>query len=176
MKKNRYEVKTQNTMLYIMLGAMTVLTLYLSYIVPVVGFVFYILSGVFVMGVLADEKPLAALIMYIIVSGFSLVLLPIPRALPYVLFFGHYGIAKYFFEKIKDKLIRPLAKFLYFNAFCALIYFLTVATGYIDIASVTTLPIWALILILQPCFFLYDLLLGFALKMYEDVWRKRLLQ
>lgn len=176
MKKNRYEVKTQNTMLYIMLGSMTVLCLYLSYIIPVVGFLFYILSSFFVMGVLADEKPLAAVILFLVVSGVTLIILPIPRALPYIMFFGHYGIAKYFFDKIRDKLIRPIAKFLYFNAFCALIYFLTIATGYIDLGELISLPIWAIILILQPCFFVYDLLLGLFLKTYEDVWEKRLMQ
>ncbi|MFR9207106.1 MAG: hypothetical protein ACLVKR_01725 [Lachnospiraceae bacterium] len=39
-----------------------------------------------------------------------------------------------------------------------------------------TLPVWAMIVILQVSFVVYDLLLSFISKVYDQVIRKRLIQ
>ena len=126
MKKNKYEVKQSNTSLYLMFGMLTMVVLYLAYVFYQINWVFYILSSIFIVCITSEGKPLAALIMYLLVSGLSLVLMPIPYALPYIMVFGHYGLAKYFLEKIRDKIVSFVAKILYFNAFCALTYFLII--------------------------------------------------
>ncbi len=176
MKRNKYEVSTINTMIYVMFGVMTMVCLYMTFVLPKVSVLFYILSAFFVMGILIEDRPLAAIIMYIMVSGASLLLLPIPYALPYIMFFGHYGIAKHFCERIKDKIVGYIAKLTYFNAFCALIYFLILATGFLPSDITEALPIWALVLIVQPCFVLFDLSLSFAQRFYDNNIRKKLLQ
>ena len=94
--------------------------------------------------------------MYITVSLLGLLLM-MPRfafVLPYVLFFGHYGIGKYYLEmRVKDKVIRYILKLLYYNVALVLIYLVARAT-LIDILDV--LPIWAVILIAEAAFVLYD--------------------
>lgn len=175
MKKNKFDVKTINTMMYVMFGVMTMIALYMTFVMQKVSIIFYILSSFFIMGILCEDKPLAAILMYIIVSGAVLLLLPIPYTLPYIMLFGHYGIAKYYSEKIKDKVIGYVARLLYFNLFCMLVYFCIIDTGYLSWDFVDALPIWALILILQPCFVLYDAALNFVRNIYEEKLRKRLL-
>lgn len=177
MKKNKYEVKQSNTSLYLMFGMLTMVVLYLAYVFYQINWVFYILSSIFIVCITSEGKPLAALIMYLLVSGLSLVLMPIPYALPYIMVFGHYGLAKYFLEKIRDKIVSFVAKILYFNAFCALTYFLIIATNYLPTGQMfETLPVWAMIVILQVSFVVYDLLLSFISKVYDQVIRKRLIQ
>ncbi len=176
MKRNKYEVSTINTMIYVMFGVMTMVCLYMTFVLPKVSALFYILSAFFVMGILVEDRPLAAIIMYIMVSCASLLLLPIPYALPYIMIFGHYGIAKHFCERIKDKIVGYIAKLIYFNAFCALIYFLILATGFLPSDITEALPVWALVLILQPCFVLFDFALSFAQRFYDNNIRKKLLQ
>ena len=177
MKKNKYEVKQTNTALYMMFGAMTLVVLYLAYVFYQMNWVFYVLSSIFIVGITVEEKPLAALIMYLCVSAISLVIMPIPFALPYVLVFGHYGLAKYFCEKIRDKVVSFIVKLLYFNAFCAIFYFLVIVTGYLPTGNMfETLPVWAMIVILQVCFIIYDLLLSIISKVYVESIRKRLIQ
>lgn len=177
MKKNKYEVKQSNTSLYLMFGMLTMVVLYLAYVFYQINWVFYILSSIFIVCITSEGKPLAALIMYLLVSGLSLVLMPIPYALPYIIVFGHYGLAKYFLEKIRDKIVSFIAKILYFNAFCALAYFLIIATNYLPTGQMfETLPVWAMIVILQVSFVVYDLLLSFISKVYDQVIRKRMIQ
>jgi len=65
-------------------------------------------------------------------------------------------------EKIRDKIVSFITKILYFNAFCALTYFLIIATNYLPTGQMfETLPVWAMIVILQVSFVVYDLLLSF---------------
>lgn len=73
MKKNKYEVKQSNTSLYLMFGMLTMVVLYLAYVFYQINWVFYILSSIFIVCITSEGKPLAALIMYLLVSGLSLV-------------------------------------------------------------------------------------------------------
>lgn len=177
MKRNKYEVKKSNISLYMMFGVLTIIVLYLAYVFYQINWVFYVLSSIFIAGITSEEKPIAALIMYLIVSGCSLVLMPIPYALPYIIVFGHYGLAKYLLEKIRDKVVSFIAKLLYFNAFCSLGYFLIIENDYLPTGDMfEILPVWAMIVILQLCFIVLDLLLTYTSKVYGQIIRKRLIQ
>ena len=108
------------------------------------------------MGLLLEEELSFALIMFVGVSLLSLLLIPFTRALPYILLFGHYGIGKYLIEKnIKDKIIRYVLKLLYYNVAVFLIYLLARAFFVEDILG-SGLPIWAIIIIAEVAFVVFD--------------------
>lgn len=176
MKKNKYEVKQSYVSLYVMFGLLTMITLYFAYVFPKINILFYILSSFFIMGITAENKPLAAFITYLCVSAASLILMPISYALPYIALFGHYAIAKYLLERLKDKAIRFTAKLLYFNAFCAIIYFAVLQTQFLPSEIYSSLPVWALILILQPCFIIYDILLSVVNRAYAENIKDKITQ
>lgn len=105
--------------------------------------------------------------------GFSIVpnLLTV---LPYVLLFGHYGIGKYFIEKIRDKVTAFILKLLYFDVCLAAIYFL--AYGVFAPGLLEALPLWALIAIAQVVFVVYDFLYSKLTLFYVRVIRSKLIR
>lgn len=152
----RFKRTAHRVSLTAMFAAMSLLFLYMAAVLPTMRFSMYFLSSIFIMGLILEEEIGLAFLMYITVSLLGLLLM-MPRfafVLPYVLFFGHYGIGKYYLEmRVKDKVIRYILKLLYYNVALVLIYLVARAT-LIDILDV--LPIWAVILIAEAAFVLYD--------------------
>ena len=108
------------------------------------------------MGILLEDEVGLAFLMFAAVSLLSLLLMPFTKSLPYILFFGHYGIGKYFIEKnIKDKIVRYVLKLLYYNIAVFLIFLLARAFFTEDILS-SGLPLWVIIIIAEVAFVAYD--------------------
>ena len=138
--------------------SMSLIFMYLSSIIPVLRITFYFLSSVFVMGLLLEDEVALAFMMFAAVSGLSMLLMPFTMALPYLLFFGHYGIGKYFIEKnIKDKILRYILKLIYYNIALALAY-LVARELFLNSAQGTGLAIWIIIIIAEAAFVVYDFL------------------
>ena len=108
-----------------MMAALALLFLYLAAILPTARLSMYGIASLFTIAMCIEQRTLYALLMFVAVSGLSLLILPnIMAALPYILFFGHYGIAKFHIEKIKDKFFAFVLKLVYFNGCLSLNYFL----------------------------------------------------
>lgn len=152
----RFKRTAHRVSLTAMFAAMSLLFLYLAAVLPTARFAMYFLSSIFIMGLILEEELGLAFLMYVAVSllGLLLMMPNIVYVLPYVLFFGHYGLGKYYLEThVKDKVIRYILKLLYYNVALVIIYLLARATV-IDILNV--LPIWALVIIAEASFVLYD--------------------
>lgn len=172
----RFKHTAHRISLTAMFAAMSLLFLYLSSIIPVLSITFYFLSSVFVMGLLLEDEARLAFMMFAVVSLLSLLLMPFTKSLPYILFFGHYGIAKYFIENfIKDKIVRYVLKLLYFNVAVFLIYLLARAFFEQDILS-SGLPIWAIIIIAEVAFVVYDFIYTKATGYYFNSIRRLLIK
>ncbi len=135
--------------------ALTVLFLYLSTILPTAKISMFFVSSVFVGGILIEGKPGSAFLVFIASALVSLLIIPNKLYLiPYVALFGHYGIGKYYLEKIKDKVLAYFAKLLYFNIGAALIY---VLIAYVFMMpQIFTIPLWVLIIAAEVAFVIYD--------------------
>lgn len=159
-----------------MFSAMSIIALYLSALLPTGTIGFYFLSSIFVGGMLVERRPGGAFAVYIVVSLLSLILLPgsPASALPYILLFGHYGIGKFFIEKIGDKVIAFLIKLLYFDLFMAAVYFL--AAGTLFGQWTQDLPLWAVIVAVQAAFVVFDFLYSKIILYYENVIRPKLIR
>jgi len=156
-----------------MFTAMSVVMLYLSVVFPNMKLTFYFLSSVFVMGILVEGRVLPAVLSFAATSLLSLVLMPIGYALPYILLFGHYGIAKFIFEDRMGPVGAYIAKLIYFDVFLAVIYLVVVRTGMLSLDEMLgRLPIWALALIAQPVFFVYDFVFSKVVVFYVNNIRK----
>lgn len=143
-----------------MFASMSLLFLFLSSILPAGRIPAYFLSSVFVMGLVLEEEIGLAFLMFAAVSLLSLLLIPPAtlRTVPYVLFFGHYGIGKYYIQRrFKNKIISYAFRLAYYNAALVLLYLLAYSLVEQDILS-AGLPIWAIILIAQAAFVLYEYL------------------
>ncbi len=172
----RFKRTAHRVSLTAMFAAMSLLFLYLAAVLPTARFAMYFLSSVFIMGLVLEEELGLAFLMYVAVSllGLLLMMPSLVFVLPYVLFFGHYGLGKYYLEtRVKDKVIRYIIKLLYYNVALVLIYLVARATV-IDILAV--LPIWAVILIAEAAFVVYDYLFTKVTGYYFNNIRRLLMK
>ncbi len=151
--------------------ALTLICLYLTSVLPVMTLSLYFISSLFVIPLLTENEPGLALVMAAAASLLSLLLVPnFLLVLPYVFLFGHYGVAKYYFEKGRKKRKVLIQKLLYFNAGLALIYF--VCFQIVAGEWLSSLAWYWLLLIAQPVFFLYDWLYSKIGQLYYIRLRK----
>ena len=140
-----------------MFAAMSLLFLYMASVLPTMRVAMYFLSSVFVMGLVLEEEIGLAFMMFAVDSVLSLLLMPnIIRVVPYVLFFGHYGIGKYYIETlIKDKVVRYIAKLLYYNIALVLMYLLAKEVLLEDVLNVG-IAFWLAVVLAELAFVVYD--------------------
>lgn len=172
--QEKYAKKPFRISLAAMFAAFTLICLYLAAILPTGRISFYFLSSIFVAALLVEDQPGAAMLMFVAVGGLALLIVPnLLLVLPYVLLFGHYGIGKYFIEKIRDKVTAFVLKLVYFDVFLALTYFLVFDQLAGEVLK--NLPVWALIALSQVAFVIYDFLYSKLTVFYVKVIRKRLM-
>ncbi|OOM76533.1 hypothetical protein [Clostridium sp. BL-8] len=103
------------------------------------------------------------ILVYIASSILSFFLVTINIAIYYILFFGIYGIIKYFIEKIRNILIELVLKLVTFNMLLSVIYF--IGTNLL-INLDTKFPIYIVWIIAQVVFLIYDYALTIIISFY----------
>jgi len=158
-----------------MFSTLSLIVLYLAAILPSGRISLYFLSSIFVAALLVEDQPVMALISFGVVSGLGVLIVPdLSIVLPYVFLFGHYGIGKYYIEKLRDKVVAFILKMLYFDVGLTAIFFLAyhVLMGELFDA----LPPWALVAVAQVVFVVYDFLYSKITLFYVRVIRRRLVK
>lgn len=159
--------------LALMFSAFSLLFLYLVWLLPGLQLILYLLSSLFVMGIMIEERTGAAVLSAMAVSLLGLLILPDKTLLlPYVFFFGHYGIGKYLIEKRRRTSSGVALKLVYFNAALALLYF--TAPSRLFALLPFDLPLVAFIVIMEAVFLAYDFLFSRAALFYDDRVRRSL--
>jgi len=160
-----------------MFAAMSLVFLYLASILPTMRFVAYFLSSVFVMGLVLEEEIGLAWLMFVVVSLLSLLLMPnMLRVVPYVLFFGHYGIGKYYIQtRVKDKVVGYVLKLLYYNVALVLMYLLARQIIEQDLLSLGV-GLWLVLIGAEAAFVLYDYLFTKVTAYYFNNIRRLLMK
>jgi hypothetical protein len=156
-----------------MFSAFSLLFLYLASLLPSVQLVMYFLSSVFVMGLMLEESYGSAVLSVMVVSVLGLLILPDKTLLlPYVFFFGHYGIGKYLIEKRRRRASAMVLKYIYFNIALALLYFTAKSLLFSQIPF--DLPLIAFIIVLEIAFLVYDFLFSKVTLYYNERIRRKL--
>jgi len=173
----RFHRTAHRVSLTAMFASMSLLFLYLASVLPTMRIAMYFLSSVFVMGLVIEEEIGLAVLMYIGVSLMSLLLMPnILRVLPYVFFFGHYGIGRYYIQtRIKDKIAGYIVKLLYYNVALGLVYLLAQQIIYEDVLS-TGMAFWLFVVLAEVAFVIYDFLFDKVTKFYFNNLRRWLMK
>jgi hypothetical protein len=176
----RFKRSAHRVSLTAMFASMSLLFLYLASILPTMNITMFFLSSVFVMGLVLEEEIGLAFLMFAVVSLLSLLLLPDKLlVIPYVMFFGHYGIGKYYIETgIRDKIIRYIIKLLYYNVALVLIYIVTlfVNTDVLSGVMYFNVPLYYLIPLAELAFVLYDFLFTKVTAYYFSHIRRSLMK
>ncbi|WP_069650056.1 hypothetical protein [Caloranaerobacter ferrireducens] len=152
---------------------LSVLCLYLASILPTNKIFFFCLSTVFIAVIIIEFKTYFSLITYGAVSILGFIVIPNKLIMiPYVIYFGYYGIIKYYIEKINNILVEWVIKIVLFNLFVYVTYIITVNLFVSNLYI--KLPIWLILLLLQVLFIIYDICYSLAINYYKYKLRKLL--
>lgn len=168
-----HSLNTKKIALNGILGALAVICLLLATILPTNRLSFYALSSFFVAVAIIEGGLKAGWLFYAATSLLSLVIVPEKLGLvPYLIFFGLYGLVKYYIEKLDKLVIEYVLKFVYFNI-CLGIALLSVSKLFGYSLSIT-LPWWLLIIALEIVFFIYDYVYTLFINYYKHKLKPRL--
>ena len=98
-----------------LLSAFTLVILYLTFLIPTNTLTLLTLASVMVPIALIRCNLKTCWLVYITSGVLSLIFLPINISMLYILFFGVYGIIKYFIEKLNQLPLEWILKYLFFN-------------------------------------------------------------
>lgn len=155
------------------LGALAVICLLLATVLPTNRLSFYALSSFFIAVSIIESGARAGWIFYLATSLLALIIVPDKLGIiPYAIFFGLYGLVKYYIEKLDKIIIEYVLKFIYFNI-SAGIAVLTVSRLFGFEMSVK-LPWWLLIAALEIVFFIYDVVYTLFINYYREKLKPRM--
>ena len=104
------------------------------------------------------------ILVYIASSILSFILIPkINIAIYYTLFFGIYGIVKYFIEKARSMILEILLKLISFNILLGITYLITKSFLNVIYPSIS---LWLLWIASQVVFLIYDYALTLAISFF----------
>lgn len=176
MANNNFSKGSYRISLTAMFAALSLIVLYLAAVLPTMNIALYFISSIFSACLLSERQLSLSIILYIVVSLLGVLIIPnIFGVLPYVFLFGHYGIGKYYIEKnIRNKIVAFLIKLVYFDIFMALIYVFANEVFFAGIMD--KIPIWAIVLLVQVAFFVYDFIYTQVAVFYYTNIRNKLIR
>jgi hypothetical protein len=148
--------KTNKGTMVVMFSVMALLVVFIANIAPAGRVALFFLSSVFVMGIMMERMFISAFISFFAVCFAGFILAPDKSGMvPYLVFFGHYGIFKYAVEASARGATAMTLKLVYYNVCMAVLYFF--GGGYM-LAPLPEMPWWLLIILAEAVFLIYDFL------------------
>lgn len=157
--------KTKKLTITALLAALSVMVLYLGSIIPSGQLGFAAIGCVLGIVAVIQCGMAWAAGLYVVCSLLALLLLPNKTtAILYAAFFGYYPLIKSLAEHIPHRVLEWCVKLALFNAsLCALMFLFTVS--FLP-ESVEQFPQWAIILVLNVVFILFDIGLSRLISLY----------
>lgn len=155
------------------LAALVIIILYGEFIIPTAKLSMYALSSFFIAIITIESGIRASWLFYIVTSLLALIIIPDKIGLvPYFVFFGIYGIVKYYAEKAKKTIIEYALKMIFFNM-CLAAGFLT-ARELLLVNINISFPIWVFIILFESVFLIYDYVFTLFIQYYQAKIRSKL--
>ena len=146
-----------------LLVALTLVILYATSVIPISTLSILTVASCLIPISIIRTSIKNTILVYIASSILSFFLVPTNIAIYYTLFFGVYGIIKYFIEKAKNIPLEIFLKLISFNILLGIIYFIT--KSFLVVIS-PDLPLWILWLGAQIVFLVYDYALTLAISFF----------
>ena len=154
-----------------LLVALTIVILFATSIVPISTLSILTVASCLIPISIIRTSIKNALLVYIASSILSFFLVPTNIAIYYTLFFGIYGIIKYFIEKFKNIFIELIIKLIAFNLLLGIGYLIT--KSFLGIIS-PKFSFWILWIIAQGAFLVYDYALTLAISFFLNRFHKHI--
>ena len=155
------------------------LTIFLATFIPGVELSLFALSSFFVVLVIGQTTVGNGWIFYLSTCILSLAIIPDKTAVfPYIVFFGLYGLVKYYAERIGKRPVEYVLKFLFFNVSWGLMIFIF-KSAFLGNIEIPSLPIPLLAAGAQVMFLLFDEILtrlhSYFHRRFQNVMDKRMM-
>lgn len=165
------ESKAKDMALGGILVALTLVTLYLSLIIPINTFAILTISSIFPAVAIMRSNVKLGIFVYVASSIIGFFIIPFDKILTFILYFGVYGIVKYFIEKLRNIPIEIFLKLLFSNImFFIGLYVLKSFIGNLNV----DFPLWLVIIGAQIMFLVYDYALTLIITFYITRIHKRI--
>lgn len=158
-------MKAKEITLSAVLIALTIVILYLNLLLPISTISILTLASLLIPIALIRGSMKSAILVYISSSIIGFFILPINIILLYILFFGIYGIVKFYIEKINELPLEIFIKIVFFNIILFLSFF--IFKSFIAI-EITKLPIWLFFIMAQIVFLVFDYALTLLISFYLE--------
>lgn len=152
------------------LVALTIVTLYLTLLIPTNTIAIMTLSSLYIPICIIRSNVKTSIFVYITSTIVSFFILPINYSLMYALFFGVYGLVKHFIERMNKMTIEIVIKLVFFNIA------LTIGLAALNLLGVNLemkFSLGIIYLLAQPVFLVYDYALSVLISMYYRKFHKR---
>lgn len=150
--------------------ALTLVILYSSSILPISTLTILTLASCLIPICIIRSSVKTGFLVYIGSTTLGFFIIPINIIVYYGLFFGVYGIIKYYIERLRKLYLEIILKLIIFNIIFIIIF--TVATLFLG-NVVINIPLWLLWLLAQPTFIVFDyaltLIIGYYLNRFHKV-------
>jgi hypothetical protein len=154
----------------IMLALVTV-ALFAATTLPTSRLSLYSLSSFLVSIIIIEFGVKSGWIFFIASSILTLIIIPDKLGLlPYVFFFGIYGIVKFYIEKLNNLIIEYFVKIVFFNICMLSGLFLIKEFLFSNIEI--KFPIWAIIVAFEIVFIIYDYVYTLFIHYYNEKLKK----
>lgn len=155
------------------LGALCLVSLFLATFMPTNRLALYALSSFFISVAIVESGVKAGWLFYGSTTLLALIIIPEKLGLiPYVIFFGFYGLAKYYIEKLNRIYLEYMLKFIYFNLCLGIAWLLVRQLFVLEIT--VKLPWSVVVIALEVVFLIYDFVYTLFIAYYRDRLKKML--
>jgi hypothetical protein len=164
-------IDTKGLALNGILGALTVISLLFATVLPTNRLSLYALSSFFISIIIIEYGIKSGWLFFAATGLLSIFLIPDKLGIiPYIIFFGIYGIVKVYIERIQSKVLEYFLKVVYFNI-CILIAVFFIKGVFLQSITVK-LPWWLIIVALELVFIIYDYVYTLFIAYYRGKLKK----
>ncbi|MGI6778322.1 MAG: hypothetical protein ACOX7R_10015 [Acetivibrionales bacterium] len=151
--------------------ALTVIMLFLASTLPTSRLSFYALSSFFVSFIIIEFGAKYGFFFYFAALILALAVIPDKIGLiPFAIFFGIYGLVKFYIEKLNRIIVEYILKVVFFNI-CLAIGIIFIKEFFLGSISIKV-PLWAIIAALEIAFIVYDCVYSLIIQYYKSRIRK----
>ncbi|MGI6732994.1 MAG: hypothetical protein ACOX4J_02290 [Anaerovoracaceae bacterium] len=171
--QQQQRLRTKTAALGGIMLALLVVTLFLASFVPGIELTLYAISSFYTAVMILETNGKGGGIFYVASGMLALLLIPNKAAvLPYLFFFGLYGIVKFYIEKIRRRPVEIFLKLVFFNISIGsgILLFKSAFLGNIQLPEYSNI---LLALGAQLMFLLYDYIFTLLIAFYRNRFSQR---
>ena len=149
--------------------SLSLVILYSSSILPISTLTILTLASCLIPICIIRSSVKTGFLVYIATTTLGFFIIPIDIIIYYGLFFGIYGIFKYYIEKLQNLPFEIILKLITFNIIFLIVF--TILTSLLG-NIVINLPLWVIWIIVQPVFLVFDYSLTLIISYYLNRFHK----